>query len=57
MSELHYTTEKNVQIVIALLKAYGINQIIASPGTTNIPFVMSVKNDPYFKVVSSVDER
>lgn len=57
MSELHYTTEKNVQIVIALLKAYGINQIIASPGSTNIPFVMSVQNDPYFKVVSSVDER
>lgn len=57
MSELHYTTEKNVQIVIALLKAYGINQVIASPGTTNIPFVMSVQNDSFFKVVSSVDER
>lgn len=57
MSELHYSSEKNVQIVIALLKAYGINQVIASPGTTNIPFVMSVQNDSFFKVVSSVDER
>lgn len=57
MSELHYSSEKNVQIVIALLKAYGINQVIASPGSTNIPFVMSVQNDSFFKVVSSVDER
>ncbi|MFC0275375.1 thiamine pyrophosphate-binding protein [Enterococcus devriesei] len=55
--EKYYTDEKNAQIVLALLKEHGINQIIASPGTTNIPIVGSVQNDPFFKVYSSVDER
>lgn len=49
--------ERNVLIVIALLKAHGIRKIIASPGTTNIAFVGSVQNDPYFEVYSAVDER
>ncbi|MBU5360855.1 2-succinyl-5-enolpyruvyl-6-hydroxy-3-cyclohexene-1-carboxylate synthase [Enterococcus raffinosus] len=55
--EKHYTDEKNAQIVIALLKKHGVNQVIASPGTTNIPIVGSVQNDPFFTVYSSVDER
>lgn len=55
--ELHYTDERNVQIVIALLKAHGIRRVIASPGTTNMTFVVSVQNDPWFKLWSSVDER
>lgn len=55
--EKFYTAEKNVQIVLALLKANGIKKIIASPGTTNYTFVGSVQNDPYFEVYSSVDER
>lgn len=53
----HYTNERNVQIVIALLKAHGIKRIIASPGTTNMTFVGSVQNDPWFEIYSSVDER
>jgi 2-succinyl-5-enolpyruvyl-6-hydroxy-3-cyclohexene-1-carboxylate synthase len=57
MEQRYYTNERNVQIVIALLKAHGIKNIIASPGTTNMTFVVSVQNDPYFKVWSSVDER
>lgn len=56
-SQFKYTNERNVQIVIALLKAHGIRHIIASPGTTNMTFVVSVENDPWFKVWSSVDER
>lgn len=56
-SNLHYTNERNVQIVIALLKAHGIHRIIASPGTTNMTFVVSVQNDPWFQIWSSVDER
>lgn len=56
-SKLHYTTERNVQIVIALLKAHGIHRVIASPGTTNMTFVVSIQNDPWFQVWSSVDER
>ena len=52
-----YSAERNVQILVALLKAHGIRYVIASPGTTNINFVASVQFDPYFKVFSSVDER
>lgn len=55
--ENFYTAERNVQIVLSLLKANGIKKIIASPGTTNYTLVGSVQNDPYFEVYSSVDER
>ena len=53
----HYTTEKHIQILIALLKANGIKKVVASPGTTNITFVASIQNDPFFEIYSSVDER
>lgn len=56
-SKFHYTNERNVQIVISLLKAHGIRRVIASPGTTNMTFVVSIQNDPWFQVWSSVDER
>lgn len=56
-SNLYYTAERNVQIVIALLKAHGIKRVIASPGTTNMTFVGSIQNDPWFEIWSSVDER
>src|SRR5690554_1520164 len=52
-----YTDEKNALIIIALLKANGIRKVVASPGATNVTFVGSVQNDPYFEVYSSVDER
>lgn len=55
--KFYYTNERNVQIVIALLKAHGIHRVIASPGTTNMTFVVSIENDPWFQVWSSVDER
>ena len=55
--EFHYTDEKNCQIVIALLKAHGIRKVIANPGTTNMAFVGSVQNDPWFQVYSGIDER
>ena len=47
MEKRYYTDERNVQIVIALLKEHGI-RVIASPGTTNMTFVVSVENDPWF---------
>ena len=56
-SNFNYTNERNVQIVIALLKAHGIHRVIASPGTTNMTFVVSIENDPWFQIWSSVDER
>lgn len=53
----HYTTERNVQILIAVLKANNISKIIASPGTTNICFVASAQQDPFFTIYSAPDER
>lgn len=52
-----YSTEKNIQILIALLKANGIRKVVASPGTTNMSLVGSLQNDPWFEMYSSVDER
>lgn len=57
MKKKYYTNERNVQIVIALLKAYNIRKVIASPGTTNMTFIGSIQNDPFFEIYSSVDER
>lgn len=54
---LHYSSEKNVQLMVALLKAHGIRKVIASPGTTNITFIGSLMHDPFFEIYSSVDER
>lgn len=52
-----YTDEKNIQIVIALLKKHGVRKVVASPGGTNVGFVGSIQNDPFFEIYSSVDER
>lgn len=57
LEKKYYTDERNVQIVIALLKAHGIKKVIASPGTTNLTFIGSIQNDPFFEIYSSVDER
>ncbi len=57
MENLHYSSEKNIQIVIALLKANGIKKIVASPGATNFSFVGSLQSDSFFEIYSSVDER
>lgn len=51
------SSERSVQILISLLKQHGIRKIIASPGTTNITFIASAMNDPWFEIYSSVDER
>ena len=55
--DFHYSKEKNVQIIISLLKQYGIRKVIASPGSTNISMVASMQQDPFFEMYSSVDER
>ena len=52
-----YTDEIATLQLISLLKAHNINQIIVSPGNTNISFVGSIQNDPFFKIYSCVDER
>lgn len=52
-----YTSDRNYQIIIEVLKAHNIKRIIASPGATNVTFVASIQQDPFFEVYSSVDER
>lgn len=54
---LGYSKNKSVQILIALLKAHGINQAIVSPGTTDLEFVAGLQFDKSFSIYSSVDER
>lgn len=52
-----YTNDKATQIVIALFKAYGIKDVVISPGTRNRGFSASVQNDAFFNAYSVVDER
>lgn len=52
-----YVSEKNHLLLLALLKAYGIRKVIASPGATNITLVASMQHDPFFEMYSCVDER
>ena len=51
------TTERNNQIVIELLKHHNIKKVVASPGGTNVSFMASIQDDPFFEIYSSVDER
>ena len=52
-----YTSLKNYQIIISLLKQNNIRHLVLSAGTRNIPFVQSVENDSFFICYSVVDER
>lgn len=52
-----YSAERNVQILVALMKAHGIKKIIISPGGSHVCFVRSVQCDPFFELYSAVDER
>lgn len=53
----YYSTEKNKQILIALLKQNNIRTIVVSPGATNVTLVGSLQHDSFFKLISCVDER
>ena len=48
-NSLHY--------IIAMLKAYNINTVVASPGTQNACFNYMVQEDSYFRCFSVLDER
>lgn len=49
--KMGYSSEKNTQIVISLLKYHGIRKIVASPGATNVSFVASVQQDDFLKYI------
>lgn len=53
----NYSEEKNVQMLVSLLKLHNIKKIIVSPGTTNVSFVASVQQDSFFELYSAADER
>lgn len=55
--EQYYTDERNVQILISLLKQHGVKKIVASPGSTNVTIVASLQQDSFFDIYSCVDER
>ncbi len=57
MENYYYAGEKNIQMLLYLLKAQGIKRVIASPGATNASFVASMQQDPFFDIYSCVDER
>jgi 2-succinyl-5-enolpyruvyl-6-hydroxy-3-cyclohexene-1-carboxylate synthase len=52
-----YSTIESVQILVKLLKEYGVKHIVTSPGGSSVPIVHSVEADSYFTCYSVVDER
>lgn len=52
-----YSSEKNVQILLSLLKEHGVKKMVLSPGSANASFVASAQYDSDFELYSSVDER
>lgn len=55
--KMFYSNERNIQLLISLLKQFGIRKIIASPGATNVTFVGSLQHDSFFEMYSCIDER
>lgn len=55
--EKFYTSEKNTQMLVSLMKAHGVKKVVISPGATNVSVVQSLQCDSYFEIYSSVDER
>ena len=54
---MRYTEERNVQMIIYLMKQYRIKNVIACPGAGNITLIASLQSDPFFIIRSVVDER
>jgi len=52
-----FSTKKNVLETVALIKAYGIDQVVLSPGSRNAPLIQSFAADPFFTCHLVVDER
>lgn len=52
-----YSNLKNVQLLIAMLKAKKIKNIVVSPGNSHNAIVRSIEEDGFFKTFNIVDER
>lgn len=57
MNNLKYTSERAIQILVALLKEHGIKKVIACPGGTNMMLNACLMYDGSFEMYSSDDER
>ena len=53
----NYSEEKNVLMLLSLMKEHNISKVIVSPGTTNVSLVASWQQDPFFTLYSAYDER
>ena len=54
---VNYSSEKAIQILIALLKKHGIKKVIACPGGTNMMLNANLMYDGDFEMYSCDDER
>ena len=45
----NFSEEKNVLMMMSLMKAHNIKKVIVSPGTTNVSLVVSMQQDDYFE--------
>lgn len=54
---MEFQNINNIEMVAELLKKHGINNLVISPGGTNIPLVKLVQSDNFFTCYSIVDER
>ncbi len=52
-----YSSKRSVQILAHILKEYGINDIIISPGSRNAPLAIHFGEMDEFSCYSVVDER
>lgn len=52
-----FSSKKNVVQAIALLKAFGVSEVVLSPGSRNAPLLQGFAIDPFFRCHSVVDER
>lgn len=57
MGNCFYSKEKNIQMLLYLLKANNIRKVIISPGSTNLYLAASLQSDDFFELYSCVDER
>ena len=53
----YYSSDKNVQMIVYLMKEHGIKKIVISPGTSHIGIIASFQCDPFFEIYSEIDER
>ncbi len=52
-----YSNITSVQVVVSLMKEFGICDVVLSPGGSDIPLIHSIETDDYFNCYSVVDER